>query len=103
LMAQSDVIVCKPGGLTTAEALEINLPMVLLNPIPGQEEKNLKFLTELGVAFFASNSEDVYHYVKMITTNDKLRQRMKNNAKKISTGSASKIISQIVLEFFKNI
>jgi processive 1,2-diacylglycerol beta-glucosyltransferase len=55
LMAASDVLVGKPGGLTTAEALASDLPMVLLNPIPGQEEANARMLTASGVAELAAN------------------------------------------------
>ena len=57
LMAASDVLVGKPGGLTTAEALASELPMILLNPIPGQEEANARMLTASGVAELLSDSK----------------------------------------------
>lgn len=58
LMAAADVLVGKPGGLTTAEALASGLPMVLLNPIPGQEEANARLLTAAGVAELAASAHE---------------------------------------------
>ena len=49
-LGEADLLVGKPGGLTTAEAKAIGLPMVLLRPIPGQEERNAQALVECGAA-----------------------------------------------------
>lgn len=54
-MAASDVIVGKPGGLTTSEALARGLVFMIVNPIPGQEERNSDHLLEEGVAFRCNN------------------------------------------------
>lgn len=56
LMDASDVIITKPGGLTTSEAFAKGLPMIAMNPIPGQEDKNLAFLVNSG-AVLSVNSE----------------------------------------------
>ncbi len=56
-MAAADLLVTKPGGLTTAEALARRLPMVLVNPIPGQEQRNADALLEAGAAVRAGNLE----------------------------------------------
>ena len=48
LMTAADLFVGKPGGLTTSEALAKGLPMVVINPIPGQEERNSDHLLEEG-------------------------------------------------------
>ncbi len=50
MMDASDFIISKPGGLTTSEALAKGLPMIAVNPIPGHEVRNLKFLTDSGAA-----------------------------------------------------
>ena len=50
LMSISDLVVTKPGGLTTSESLASHLPMVIINPIPGQEEENAEFLESHGIA-----------------------------------------------------
>lgn len=54
-MRAADVVVTKPGGLTTAEALCCGLPMVIVNPIPGQETRNSDFLLEQGAAIKVNN------------------------------------------------
>jgi processive 1,2-diacylglycerol beta-glucosyltransferase len=50
LMKMSDLLIGKPGGLTTSEALACGLPMLIVSPIPGQEERNSDHLLEEGVA-----------------------------------------------------
>jgi processive 1,2-diacylglycerol beta-glucosyltransferase len=49
-MKMSDLFIGKPGGLTTAECLACGLPMVIVAPIPGQEERNSDQLLEKGIA-----------------------------------------------------
>ena len=49
-MDASDVIITKPGGLTTSEALAKKLPLILSDPLPGQEDRNIEFLVNTGVA-----------------------------------------------------
>jgi len=51
LMSISDFVVSKPGGLTTTEILVSNVPFIIFNPVPGQEEENSEFLTNNGAAF----------------------------------------------------
>ncbi|MFP3889886.1 glycosyltransferase [uncultured Ralstonia sp.] len=53
LMACADLVITKPGGLTTSECLAMQLPMIVNSPIPGQEERNADFLLEQGVALKA--------------------------------------------------
>jgi len=55
LMEISDIIITKPGGLTTAEALAKSLPIIILHPLPGQEDLNARILTEKGMAVRADN------------------------------------------------
>lgn len=56
LMSASDLIVTKPGGLTTSEALAKRLPMIIVNPIPGQEDRNVEFLLNNGAAVATSKT-----------------------------------------------
>ncbi len=50
MMDAADCIVTKPGGLTVSEALTKGLPLILIDPIPGQEDRNVEFLLNCGVA-----------------------------------------------------
>ena len=54
-MAAADILLGKPGGLTTSEAMARHLPMCIVNPIPGQEERNSDHLLELGMAIRCNN------------------------------------------------
>lgn len=75
LMGIAEVIVTKPGGITTAEALVKKLPMIIINPIPGQEAKNTELLLSQGVAVEAEDANDVMLYVDEFLRNpEKLRQ-----------------------------
>jgi processive 1,2-diacylglycerol beta-glucosyltransferase len=53
LMKAADLAITKPGGLTSSECLAMGLPMILVNPIPGQEERNADYLLENGAALKA--------------------------------------------------
>jgi len=57
LMRASDLSIGKPGGLTSSEALASGLPMVVMHPVPGQEERNSDHLLEWGVAIRANSPE----------------------------------------------
>jgi processive 1,2-diacylglycerol beta-glucosyltransferase len=59
LMAVSSLVITKPGGLTTSEALAMGRPLFVLNPIPGQEAANSDFLLEHGAAAKANRVEDL--------------------------------------------
>ncbi len=56
LMDAADVLITKPGGLTTSEFLAKGLPAILLNPIPGQEDRNTEFLLNNGLAIRVSKT-----------------------------------------------
>ena len=69
LMGISTLLVSKPGGLTTSEALTKHLPLVIVNPIPGQEAYNARFLLSQGAAVQASSSATVRQTVRDLLDN----------------------------------
>ena len=74
LMDASDCIVSKPGGLTTSEALAKRLPMIIVDPIPGQESRNTEFLLNNGAALASSNTLPVAELAYALLTNpDRMR------------------------------
>lgn len=74
LMEVAEVVVTKPGGITTAECLVKQLPMIIINPIPGQEAKNTEFLLAQGVAVQAAKATQVAKFVDEFLRNpEKLR------------------------------
>lgn len=78
LMDASDCIISKPGGLTTSEALAKSLPMILVNPIPGQEDRNLEFLLNNGCAMAVTKTtplEEVIYQFFYYTDRDENMKR----------------------------
>jgi processive 1,2-diacylglycerol beta-glucosyltransferase len=80
LMAASDIMVGKPGGLTTAEAATARLPMVLLKPIPGQEERNAARLVSLGAAVLERDARSAVTVAADIATSPSRVDRMRAGA-----------------------
>lgn len=73
LMAASDLVVTKPGGLTSSECLIMGLPMLLVDPIPGQEERNGDYLLENGAALKAHDIAGLdYRIRQLIADPDRL-------------------------------
>ncbi|CAG7653607.1 glycosyltransferase [Paenibacillus allorhizosphaerae] len=81
LMALSDLIVTKPGGLTVSEALALELPMLLYKPIPGQEQDNARYLIRIGAAVEAHSAAELTMQLQDIIENRSVLFRMKQNAK----------------------
>ena len=75
VMAAADFIVTKPGGLTTAEVLAMGLPMIIVDPLPGQEARNTEFLLNSGVAVkVRKNTHLVPQLKNLIISGARLRQ-----------------------------
>ncbi|MFH1691061.1 MAG: glycosyltransferase [Candidatus Omnitrophota bacterium] len=69
LMTIASIVITKPGGITTAEALAKKCPMIILNPIPGQEARNTDFLVTNKVALKINSPEEVGKAIDCILTN----------------------------------
>ncbi len=76
IMDASDIIVTKPGGLTVSEALAKQLPIVLINPIPGQEDRNQNFLTNNGLAIAVSKNLPIDEVVSQLYINKEHKDNM---------------------------
>lgn len=74
VMSACDFIITKPGGLTTAEVLAVGLPMIIFNPLPGQEARNTEFLLNSGVAVKIRKITNLVAQIKQLMGNEK-RQR----------------------------
>jgi processive 1,2-diacylglycerol beta-glucosyltransferase len=97
-MSASDLIVGKPGGLTTSEALAKGLIFVVVNPIPGQEERNSDHLLEKGCAIKCNNLPVLAYKIDELI-NDKARfEMMKENVKKFARPNASQTIVEKISE-----
>ena len=97
-MSISDLVVTKPGGLTTSESLASNLPMVVINPIPGQEEENAEFLEENGIAIWIKKNDDPYKKLENLFVDEKKLADMKENTKKLARKYSTQNICDILLK-----
>ena len=96
-MEIAEVIVTKPGGITTAEALVKRLPMVIINPIPGQEAKNSDFLLNQGVAVQAEDANDVMLYVDDFFRNPEKLRKMREAARQLGRPHAAAQAAEAIL------
>jgi len=85
LMDNSDVIVTKPGGLTTTEALSKRIPMIIPFAIPGQEMENTEFLVKEGVAFYVEDMNEINTVLDRLVNDDKEFETMKKNMGRIAS------------------
>ena len=96
LMEIADVIISKPGGLTVAEALAKSLPMIILNPLPGQEDFNTNILVEKGMAVKALDEFDAVRHAEDLLTNPEMIKKMKRfmeaNARPHSASEAAELL-----------
>jgi processive 1,2-diacylglycerol beta-glucosyltransferase len=95
LMAAADVLVTKPGGLSTSEALAVGLPMVLTHPIPGPEEGHARHLVQHGVALHARSSKELPELVLPLLRNVEKRGEMARRAKQLARPDAAYAVAQV--------
>ncbi|SEO06172.1 glycosyltransferase [Paenibacillus sp. OV219] len=96
-MAASDLLITKPGGLTSSEALAAGLPMVLVQSLPGQEEDNAAYLTACGAALRADELQDVPMLLMgLLRSPDRLRQMIKRTLQASIPNSADVAVSTIM-------
>jgi len=88
LMAVSTVVITKPGGLTTSECLAMGKPMIVINPIPGQEERNTDYLLEHGAALLAYDEIALEYKLKNLLADQPQLKRMMRNAKQLGKPNA---------------
>lgn len=96
LMGVADLILTKPGGLTTSEALALGKPLFILDPIPGQEAANSDFLLERGAAVKVNRVEDLPYRVGQLLGSKKLETLAKAAASLGRPDSASAVCKEVI-------
>lgn len=96
-MSASDLIVGKPGGLTTSEALAKGLIFVIVNPIPGQEERNSDHLLEKGCAIKCNNLPILAYKIDKLIENKDRFKTMKQNVENLAMPySAKNVVDKLI-------
>lgn len=96
-MSIANLVVTKPGGLTSSESLVSHLPMVLINPIPGQEEENAEFLESKKVAKWIKKDDDINFILNILVNDDTILNNMKENTYLIAKPNATENICKIIM------
>lgn len=96
MMAAGDVAITKPGGLTTSECLAMGLPMIVVSPIPGQEERNADYLLENGAALKAYDGAALEFRMKRLLEDPSRLQTLRENARRIGRPEAAKRVLELV-------
>ncbi|MBQ7032868.1 MAG: glycosyltransferase [Clostridia bacterium] len=102
LMDAADFMVTKPGGLTLSEALVKGIPVILMNPIPGHEDRNREFLVNNGLAMAVSSTCPVDEAVYQFLQNDWRRRNLHEGIRSISPRNPTKLLGDFVFEKYGN-
>ena len=97
LMSISSLVVTKPGGLTTTESLASNLPILIINPIPGQEEQNAEFLEAHGAGIWLRKHDNPDEVILNLFNSKGKLEEMKENTKKLAKTHSTKNICEIII------
>ena len=99
LMAISGIVITKAGGLTITESLVSKLPIIIINPIPGQEEENAQFLVDSGCAIWIKQKEkNIAGIFKRLYRHPEILDNMKKASIELSKPSSTKDICEILLQ-----
>jgi processive 1,2-diacylglycerol beta-glucosyltransferase len=98
-MSVSDLIITKPGGLTVSEALSKSLPIVIINPIPGQESKNTQYLTQKRAAVKAKDEEELTVLIESIFHSPSKLREMKASCALLGKPDSALDIAKLILSF----
>jgi processive 1,2-diacylglycerol beta-glucosyltransferase len=95
LMAVAHLLITKPGGLTISEALAARLPMVLTHPIPGPEERHLRYLVQHGVAIEASTTAQIPQLVHRLLSSPEKLDEMRRQTREWSRPDAAHAVALV--------
>lgn len=97
LMSVSDLVITKPGGLTTTESLASGLPLIIIDPLPGQEEENAEFIENSGAGIWVKDSDNIETILLNIFNNPDKLENMKSKARLIAKKNSTQNIVETLL------
>jgi processive 1,2-diacylglycerol beta-glucosyltransferase len=95
--AASDLVVMKPGGLSTSEVLCVGLPILLIDPIPGQEQRNSDYLLDRGAARVLFERRSAGEKVRRILDDPEERERLRRACAALARPLAGREIARDLL------
>ena len=101
LMAAADILISKSGGLTSAEAMSKHVPMIIVDPIPGQETRNAEMIVENGAGFLALDLPNVSYKLRRAVENPSLLRRARAGTFELAKPHAAMDIVHDVYAFLE--
>lgn len=101
-MDAADCIVTKPGGLTTSEALAKGLPMIMNNPVPGQEDRNVEFLLNAGAAMRVSKTFTIDDALYNLFVTPDRRRILDSSIKSLQKPESTKDLVEFTVDLIQN-
>ncbi len=98
LMELATIIITKPGGMTTAECLAKGLPMVIVDPIPGQEMRNTDFLIKKGIGIRIDDTSDIGEEVELLLKSPERLALMSKSAYENAKPHAALDVAKLILD-----
>ncbi|GAB3455397.1 glycosyltransferase [Massilia terrae] len=98
LMACADLVITKPGGVTTAECLAMGLPMIVMSPIPGQEDRNANYVLEHGAALRAFDLPSLEYRLRYLMAHPGKLDAMRSRAQMLGRVDAAGRVIKTVLK-----
>lgn len=98
LMQIADLVVSKPGGLTTTEILTSQIPFAIINPIPGQEEENAEFLLNNGAAVRIFDAKKTKPFLDNLLSDELRIENMKKMQAHIAKPNSTQHIVDIIFQ-----
>ncbi|MBI3409078.1 MAG: UDP-N-acetylglucosamine--LPS N-acetylglucosamine transferase [Planctomycetes bacterium] len=103
LMLLADLVLSKPGGLTTSETLARGAVMAIVNPIPGQESRNSDYLLEAGAAIKINNAATAPFKIGRLLDDPRKLQSLRDNVKRIARPRAAFDVVEKSLELLRDV
>ena len=98
LMYISDIVISKPGGVTTSEVLAKAKPMIIVKPLPGQEANNTAYLTQKGAALKIEDPREINLVIEDLLENPHKLSQLREAARQISKPNASLDIAKLLIK-----
>ncbi len=98
MMDAADFMISKPGGITLSESLVKAVPVILMNPIPGHEDRNREFLVNNGLAMAVSSTCPVEEAVFQFLKNDWRRENLREGIRAVSPRNPTKLLADFIFE-----
>jgi processive 1,2-diacylglycerol beta-glucosyltransferase len=97
-MAAADLLVTKAGGMTLAEAMAAEVPLLAYGSLPGQERRNERFASRAGIALIARSRRDLRRLLAQALGDPELREHLRERIRRTRRPDATRHIVATVLE-----